>query len=122
MFRKFHEGPPSFSIRPVRDFDGIVKSPDAALRFSLPLLSQGRLIAAYAKVRLIPQGSRALPAAFLRSRPIFATFKTFYEIVNFGNFISIMILPKNNLCTTHSFDRVDVFESSSLVSPGTTGH
>jgi hypothetical protein len=39
------------------------------------------VIAAYAKVRLIPQDSRALPAAFLRSRPIFMTFKTFYEIV-----------------------------------------
>jgi hypothetical protein len=83
---------------------------------------RGRIIAAYAKVRLIPQDSRALPAAFLRSRPVFATFKTFYEIVNFGNFIPIMILPKNNLCTTHSFDRVYVFESSSLVSPGTIGH
>ena len=80
------------------------------------------VIAAYAKVRLIPQDSRALPAAFLRSRPIFSTFKTFYEIVNFGNFMSIMILPKNNLCTTHSFDRAGVFESRRLVSPGTTGH
>jgi hypothetical protein len=40
------------------------------------------VIEAYAKVRLIPQDSRALPAAFLRSRPIFSTFKTFYEIVN----------------------------------------
>jgi len=35
------------------------------------------VIAAYEKVRLIPQDSRALPAAFLRSRPIFTTFKTF---------------------------------------------
>jgi len=25
--------------------------------------------------------ARALPAGFLRSRPIFATFKTFYEVV-----------------------------------------
>src|SRR4030042_725466 len=39
------------------------------------------VIAAYAKVRLIPQDSRALPAVFLRSRPFFATFKTFYEVV-----------------------------------------
>jgi hypothetical protein len=39
------------------------------------------VIAAYAKVRLIPQNSRALPADFLRSRPIFTTFKTFYEVV-----------------------------------------
>jgi hypothetical protein len=39
------------------------------------------VIAAYAEVRLIPQDLRALPAAFLRSRPIFATFKTFYEVV-----------------------------------------
>jgi len=40
------------------------------------------VIAAYGKVRLIPQDSRALPAAFLRSHPIFETFKTFYEIVS----------------------------------------
>jgi len=44
------------------------------------------VIASYAKVRLIPQDSRALPAAFLRSRPIFVTFKTFYEVVNSGRF------------------------------------
>jgi len=37
--------------------------------------------AAYAKVRLIPQDPRVLPAAFLRSRPIFMTFKIFYEVV-----------------------------------------
>jgi hypothetical protein len=42
------------------------------------------VIAAYAKVRLIPQDSRALPAAFLRSRPIFSTSKTFYEVVHNG--------------------------------------
>jgi len=35
------------------------------------------VITAYAKVRLIPQDSRALPAGFFRSRPIFATFKNF---------------------------------------------
>jgi hypothetical protein len=39
------------------------------------------VIAAYAEVRRIPQDSRALPAAFLRNRPVFATFKTFYGIV-----------------------------------------
>src|SRR4030042_500486 len=45
------------------------------------------VIAAYAKVRLIMGTDfksvpvRALPAAFLRSRPIFATFKTYYEVV-----------------------------------------
>jgi len=39
------------------------------------------VIAAYDTVRLIPQDSRALPAAFLRSRPIFTTLKTFYGIV-----------------------------------------
>ncbi|OGP85432.1 MAG: hypothetical protein A2V87_08255 [Deltaproteobacteria bacterium RBG_16_58_17] len=45
------------------------------------------VIAAYAKVRLImgtdfkSVPTRALPAAFLRSRPIFTTFKTFYEVV-----------------------------------------
>jgi hypothetical protein len=39
------------------------------------------VIAAYDKVRLIPQDSRALPAAFLRSRPKFKTFATFYEVV-----------------------------------------
>jgi hypothetical protein len=122
MFRKFHEGPPSFSIRPVRDFDGFVKSPDAALRFILPLLSQGQ---AYCGVRhSTPHSSEfaRLACCLFTKLSIFSTFKTFYEIINFGNFITIMILPKNNLCTTHSFDRVDVFESSSLVSPGTTGH
>jgi hypothetical protein len=40
------------------------------------------VIAAYATVRLIPQDSRALPAAFLRSRSIFPTFKTYYGVVN----------------------------------------
>jgi hypothetical protein len=39
------------------------------------------VIAAYAKVRLISQDSRALPADILRSRPIFTAFKTFYETV-----------------------------------------
>src|SRR4030042_738308 len=39
------------------------------------------VIAAYATVRLIPHDSRALPADFLRSRPLFGTFKTFYEVV-----------------------------------------
>jgi hypothetical protein len=39
------------------------------------------VIAAYTKVRLIPQDSRALPAAFLRSHPIFTTSKTFYKVV-----------------------------------------
>jgi hypothetical protein len=38
------------------------------------------VIAAYDEVRLILQDSRALPAAFLRSRPISTTFKTFYEV------------------------------------------
>jgi hypothetical protein len=39
------------------------------------------VVAAYVTVRLIPQGSRALPADFLRSRPTFKAFATFYEIV-----------------------------------------
>ena len=39
------------------------------------------VIAAYTKVRLIPQDLRALPADILRSRPIFATFKIFYEFI-----------------------------------------
>src|SRR4030042_2312451 len=39
------------------------------------------VIAAYVYVRLIPQGSRALPAAFLRSRPNFKAFVTFNESV-----------------------------------------
>jgi len=62
--------------------DGFVKSPDAALRFILPLLSQGQAYCGVRHSSLIPQDSRALPAAFLRSRPIFATFKTFYAGVN----------------------------------------
>jgi hypothetical protein len=40
------------------------------------------VIAAYVTVRLIPQDSRALPAAFLRSRLQFKIFATFYENVN----------------------------------------
>jgi len=40
------------------------------------------VIAAYTRVRLTPQDSRALPAAFLRSRPVSTTFKTFYGVVN----------------------------------------
>jgi hypothetical protein len=48
----------------------------------MPRCASSLVIAAYGKVRLIPQDSRALPAAFLRSRPIFKTFKTFYEVVN----------------------------------------
>jgi hypothetical protein len=45
------------------------------------------VIAAYAEVRLIPQNSRALPAAFLRGRPIFTTFKTFFEVVKIDPFL-----------------------------------
>src|SRR4030042_501371 len=41
------------------------------------------VIATYVYVRLIPQGSRALPADFLRSRPKFKAFATFYESVIF---------------------------------------
>jgi transcriptional repressor NrdR len=41
--------------------------------------------AAYAKVRLIPQDSRALPAAFLRCRPVIANFITFYESSRFNS-------------------------------------
>src|SRR4030065_1630494 len=44
------------------------------------------VVAAYAKVRLTPQGSRALPAAFLRSRPIFTPFKAFYAIITSDGF------------------------------------
>jgi hypothetical protein len=36
---------------------------------------------AYDKVRLIPQDLRALPAAFLRSRPKFKVFATYFESV-----------------------------------------
>jgi hypothetical protein len=46
------------------------------------------VIAAYAPVRLIPQDSRAWPAAFLRSRLILAAFQTFYEVV-FINWLSV---------------------------------
>jgi hypothetical protein len=38
--------------------------------------------AAYAKVRLIPQDSRALPAAFLRSRSVMMTFMSFHEVAD----------------------------------------
>jgi hypothetical protein len=40
------------------------------------------VVAAYGKVRLTPRVSRALPAAFLRSRPKFKAFATFYEVVS----------------------------------------
>ncbi|MBA4397473.1 MAG: hypothetical protein C0394_08840 [Syntrophus sp. (in: bacteria)] len=39
------------------------------------------VIAAYVHVRLIPQDLRALPAAFLQSRPETGVFMTFYEFV-----------------------------------------
>jgi hypothetical protein len=42
------------------------------LRFTSSLV-----IAAYTKVRLIPRDSRALPADFLQSRPIFETLNIF---------------------------------------------
>jgi hypothetical protein len=37
------------------------------------------VIAAYAKVRLTPQGSHALPAAFFTKPSLYHTFKAFYE-------------------------------------------
>jgi hypothetical protein len=39
------------------------------------------VVAAYDKVRLTSQGSRALPADFLQSRPENKAFMTFYEVV-----------------------------------------
>jgi hypothetical protein len=42
------------------------------------------VIAAYAKVRLTPQDSRAWPADFLRSRPVFTILFLFYEFVTIG--------------------------------------
>ncbi|MBU2228310.1 MAG: hypothetical protein KJ936_11725, partial [Proteobacteria bacterium] len=53
------------------------------------------VIAAYAKVRRIPLDSRALPAAFLRSRPIFKTFNTFYKVVN------LVLHSRWRLCLAH---------------------
>jgi hypothetical protein len=47
----------------------------------MPRCASSFVIAAYAKVRPIPQDSRALPAAFLRSRPIFLTFKSIYKMI-----------------------------------------
>src|SRR5665647_2529894 len=40
------------------------------------------VVAAYAKVRLTPQDSRALPAAFLRSRPVLKAFIAYCENMN----------------------------------------
>jgi len=57
------------------------------------------VIAAYTEVRLIPQDSRALPAAFLRSRPIFKTFKTYYEAVNPSS-----TNDRKRLCTSIAMD------------------
>ena len=54
---------------------------------SFPCFRRGRLIAAYATVRHIMETdfksvpARALPADFLRSRPQFKAFGTFYESV-----------------------------------------
>jgi hypothetical protein len=49
------------------------------------------VVAAYGKVRLTPRISRALPADFLRSRPKFKAFATFYEIVKFKDLIIIIL-------------------------------
>jgi len=38
------------------------------------------VVATYGKVRLTPRILRALPAAFLRSRPKFKAFATYYEV------------------------------------------
>ena len=46
------------------------------LRCASPLI-----VAPYGKVRLTPRVSCALPAAFLRSRPEFKAFASFYEDV-----------------------------------------
>jgi hypothetical protein len=54
------------------------------------------VIAAYVKVRLTPQDSRALPAAFLQSRPIFTTIKLFYEVVKIDAYRSVSILLANH--------------------------
>ena len=81
----------------ISNLDDFVKSPDAALRFILPLLSQGQ---AYCGVfgdtfrSLWASGTSPLPDAsflrvrapclrsFLRSRPTFKAFATYYESVN----------------------------------------
>ena len=47
------------------------------------------VVAAYGKVRLTPRVSRALPAAFLRSRPKLKAFATFYEVVR--NRVSVIM-------------------------------
>jgi hypothetical protein len=49
------------------------------------------VVAAYGKVRLTPRISRALPAAFLRSRPKFKVFAIFYEVVNFPTYKQVEI-------------------------------
>jgi hypothetical protein len=48
------------------------------LRCASPLV-----VAAYAKVRLTPQGSRALPADFLQSRPAVKAFATSCDFDDF---------------------------------------
>jgi hypothetical protein len=63
------------------------------------------VIPAYAKVRLIPQDSRALPAAFLRSRPIFMAFKTFYEVIIFGGYIFLKYSEKSVFMIKITFEK-----------------
>ena len=54
------------------------------------------VIAAYAKVRLIPQDLRALPAAFLRSRHIFSTFFTRSSFLDVSDLIPPGILNEKD--------------------------
>jgi hypothetical protein len=54
--------------------DGFVKSPDAALRFIISHCG-------VRKVRLIPHGLRALPAALFTKLSYLASFSTFYDFI-----------------------------------------
>jgi hypothetical protein len=75
--------------------DGFVKSPDAALRCILRHCGVHQ-------VRLIPQDLRALPAIFLRSRPKFKVFATFYEFVVYKR--DQQAVPDFSTCTGKNID------------------
>jgi len=69
--------------------DGFVKRPDAALRFIL-------VITAYTEVRLIPQDSHALPAAFLRSRPVSRLLELFTRLSLFAGKLGFAIFTRSD--------------------------
>jgi hypothetical protein len=54
------------------------------------------VIAAYTEVRLIPQDSRALPADFLRSRPISRLLELFTRLSLFAEKLGFAIFARSD--------------------------